>query len=950
ASSLQNAHWQFTTGTAANPWLYLTSSNGVSTTPQGTLLTGQSTSLPVFQETITGQVLSQQSHSYAYSGCDDGGGGTCNYGLIQNYTYVDDHGDTQWRASWTYNYAISGRLFMTQSVKSDNQFQVDFGGNASGVLNVVSNGSVIFANSIINPSGSLTINARASGTTSGSITQTTTSPILTGSLNAVAAGGIGTTAAPLNVTLTTTAGGTPGALSARAGSDGININLNSGATLGTVSSGSASSGFGDVSITASGDLLAGSNALVSGRNITLISSGGSVGTLATPLNISANATPLTAGGYQGGVVNVAAHGDIALTQNAASALFPGDLRIGLIASASGDVQLNVPRGQILDASGQTAAQALSPSQVSAIAQALRLTPLDGSNAAALSVITGFETTVNRDLADYTRLVGLGSVQNGVFVLNVASLDTYRALATAALGHAASDTETQTYANGLYQAFVADFTRAYGSGWQNNAAITAYTAYAALSASGTLINGTFTLNAESVASYRNAATAALGLVGRTATDAETRTYAASLYTTLKAQVTYSATPGVAFSLLNASGTLQNGTFVLTNTGLLSYASQALTATNYGAFRNLLSNGTLSSGTFALTSAGVTATAATVLSQDYTNFQNLTAYGTVQNGTLTLNAAGIAYFRQAASTTLNPNPTDAQVQTFANGLYQSYAQTINTAENAQYQNLLQSISQSASATYASLANEVLTAYCAGNNSCTTAFRAQFLADNNYVMNYAYLIGSTDSTKLRALVALGTVTNGVFALSAGNVAGYASQGLSAADLASYTNLLANGTITGGTLTLNAAGLALYAQSPLTTNFQTFQALSNGGGTQLGTYVFSNSGVQAFAQSGLSSAYQGYQTLVSNGALANGVFTLTANGITAYRSFAASALGIANPTDAQVQAYADQQYQNSVFASGNATYQQYSQTISTGAQSQLQTLLGIVRNFADNNWYNYG
>jgi len=211
---------------------------------------------------------------------------------------------------------------------------------------------------------------------------------------------------------------------------------------------------------------------------------------------------------------------------------------------------------------------------------------------------------------------------------------------------------RAYANSLYQSYKDTFSRAYGANWQTSAAITNYGAYQNLLANGQLINGTFTLSAQGIAAYRAAATAS---VGHAATDAEVQAYAASLYTTLKGQVTFAASSGVAFALLQSNGSLQNGTFVLTNTGILAYASNALSQTNYGTFRDLLSNGSLSSGTFTLTTAGVAAEAQSALMLDYQNFTNMLANGTVSGGVVTLNAAGLALFRQAASTAQNPNPS-------------------------------------------------------------------------------------------------------------------------------------------------------------------------------------------------------------------------------------------------------------------------------------------------------
>ncbi len=81
-----------------------------------------------------------------------------------------------------------------------------------------------------------------------------------------------------------------------------------------------------------------------------------LGSITDPIKISANATALSGGGFDGGVVNIVAKDDIAFTQVAANSNYSGDLRVGLIASNSGNVLINVPGGNIYDASGQTAAQ------------------------------------------------------------------------------------------------------------------------------------------------------------------------------------------------------------------------------------------------------------------------------------------------------------------------------------------------------------------------------------------------------------------------------------------------------------------------------------------------------------------------------------------------------------------------------------------------------------------
>ncbi|WP_342363801.1 leukotoxin LktA family filamentous adhesin [Terrarubrum flagellatum] len=87
-------------------------------------------------------------------------------------------------------------------------------------------------------------------------------------------------------------------------------------------------------------------------------------------------------------------------------------------------------------------------------------------------------------------------------------------------------------------------------------------------------------------------------------------------------------------------------------------------------------------------------------------------------------------------------------------------------------------------------------------------------------------------------------------------------------------------------------------------------------GDFVLSTTGVSAY-RTALGSAGTGqteaqlraaalteYQLLLQNGVVSNGTLTLTASGVAALRATAATALGVANPTDAQVRSYASSRY----------------------------------------------
>ena len=1408
--------WTFS-GNANTPWSYVgTDAQGhaiLSATPQGTVVKQYNsdgsvkTDGAVFQETITGAVTHYSQVNRGSTNCD---GTHCGPGYYENNPQVPS-GD------WNYDFVDRGTLTLTSSVKADNRFGINFGGNANGTVNITSNGNVIFSGSIVNPNGALAVNSSSQQqlfgvTTGGNISQTSTGSILTQSANFIASGGIGSAGAALNATMANL-DSAPGTLAAQAGVAGVYLNLASGATLGRVSSGNTTTGFGDVNITAVGDLVTGTGASVIGRNITLISTLGGVGSIANPLPISANASLQTDGSYNGGIVNVVARGDIGLTQTAASSAYSSDLRVGLIASAAGDVLLNVPYGTVLDASGQTASQTLTSAQVAAVSSALHLTALDGANDAALASVIAFGITVNRNLARYTGLLQHGTIQAGsaplsadglagyaigalnpteyatfqsltaagtatiaagVLTLTANGINQFRASAATALGHAnPTPAEIQTFANGqyqaltttiqsyanaqgtfvlagdaqsiamyapaaltganyttfqnltvtygsvtagvvtlttaglaqfraaagnpaddaavqayantlyqgfkttiqayaptLYQSFVTVFGQAYGSNWKTNPQVVNYAAnsaaFLALNNYGQVVNGVFTLTAgaitdsavayyaasagltsgqyaafqnltsavngavnngtltltstgvsffasaalgsasanyttfqaltasanatvsaagvltltpagifanaqaglgatpaytafqtltsganalfntsgqpltaagvtayaaaalgstsanytafqnltsstngylssagvltltpvgviaftvaaaaalgvtspsptqvqsyanaqyqsyvQNIQSYANngglaltttglttyassalgsasadytafqnltsngtlsstgvlkltpagvtfftaAAAAAFGVVtptegqvqgyanaqyqgyvqsiqnyakgqyqgyaqtiqtyaggqyqgyaqtiqtyagGQYQTYAQTiQAYAVAQYQPLQTATTFNATPGVAFSLLSASGSLQAGTFVLTNSGLLSYAKSALSSANYGVFSNLLSNGSLSGGTFQLSSSGVSSLAQAALTQDYQNFQALYANGSLVNGAWTLNAAGIAAFRQAAATSQNPHPTDTDVQAYANSLYQSYAANINGAANLQYQGYLTSISSAANTAFTNFVIELVGLYntrflqpmavadlIGANATYTSSQTLQFMQDSLWVLPAA------DRTAYQSLIALGTLQASGFVLAANNLATYAPTGLSTANFNAYTALLAAGTLSsGGVLTMSPAGLNTLAQAQLTPTYQSYVGLTGSGAVQNGSFIFSNAGVLSNAQAGVGAAYSSFQQLMANGSVTNGVFTLSpGGGLAAYTSVAAAALGIANPTPLQVQAYANQQYQNSLFSAANPTYQAYSQTIRSNAQAQYTSLASEV------------
>jgi hypothetical protein len=468
STSWNLGNWQFTNqfGASSNlPWVYLSTNYsylvgssggtgfevgayGLSQTPQGWLINNTSLENTAFKETITGGVTGTSGGPYygAFHGCGGNIGDGCHYGYTENTNPgPDNNGDPA--AVWHWNFITDGYLQMTVSVKADNLIGVNFSGSPVGSVTVTSNGAINIDGQITNPNGNTTITATNGGILTAPVIGLVTSDNLTLS----ASGGIGAAGQLFNATL-------GGDLSATGGSQGVYVNLNSGAVLGTVSAQTGSS-YGPVTIVATGDLLAASNtSLVAGSQITLSTTQGAIGSTGTPLNIN-NVGPVTTN-YDGsisGAVTASAENDIVLTQLA------GNFNVLSVASVAGNVVLTADAGNILDARGVTGAAALAPAQ-------LHLTAADGAAAAATAnSVTPFNNLVNAEYQAYYALLQNGTVSNGTFTLNSAAVPLYAALA------GTTGMTTQQYAQHLYATYTGDFATYIGADWASQSEFAGTTA-------------------------------------------------------------------------------------------------------------------------------------------------------------------------------------------------------------------------------------------------------------------------------------------------------------------------------------------------------------------------------------------------------------------------------------------------------------------------------------------
>ncbi|MGH3264547.1 MAG: hypothetical protein ACRDNS_21415, partial [Trebonia sp.] len=451
-------------------------------TPTGWLSLDNVSGDPAFTESISGSAAYDDGTvgAVGYLGCSDQSSTNVEYNNDCHYGFKENDctgGDGTQRACWDYWYPEYATLKLKMSVSADNPIGIDFSGSAAGSIVIDSDAPVELADQIINPNGSLTINA-VGAITAGAKGAITSSSV---SLSTGGVGGIGSIASPLPVTITSMQATptTPGSISALADADGIYLAVSGDASLGTVSAQDASGGgYGDIVIDSTGSLLAGATASanVTGANITLLVAG-DAGSQAAPLVLAAHQTPLPNGGEGNGIVNVVAGGQVGIEQTA------GDLMIGrtvcgaalcqtadqavqspdfgIVSTGDKSVYVDVTNGGIFDASGQTAVSALSDTQLQALWSRLGLvagTPADVNAAKTLQVQT-FAAQVKRFYDQYWRLILNGSVSaDGTqYALDPGSQALYEPAASAALGGAVpSAQQIDDYAQYLWTQTTAFF--------------------------------------------------------------------------------------------------------------------------------------------------------------------------------------------------------------------------------------------------------------------------------------------------------------------------------------------------------------------------------------------------------------------------------------------------------------------------------------------------------------
>jgi hypothetical protein len=475
-SNLTASAWKNDTGNTNNPWVFCTNSSCSGTDPFddpsgfaqpiGTLEFNDPSSFIFTQTITTPDNFADLNTNYAqddYHSCGTGapagigGGNVCNFGFQKTTSDADYNSNSDkghGYAEWVTAYPQDISLIMAMSLSASNPIGVSFAGANNGFISVLSDEPILVAGQVTNPNGTTYIESdptdfacgngcvspmfnRACGNAcagpGGPITVGPAGEVTSQDLTLIATGtgslgGLGTSQNPIPVTMTNT-----GTLYAEGNSQGAYLALQTGATF-TGLGASDSSGFGDVVVTALGAIgPANSSVTVVGDDITLYTTQGSIGSLASPWPIDANYTQASSGGTIGGVVNASAPGDIGLDQISGNLLL-GQLSPSLAASSrcvdssditdaptqglpqsgictsGGSVLLEVPNGSVLDASGQTASSVLSTTQVQGIESRLNL--LDSTNA----IEAGFNNEVDQNYDQYWLLLANGMAPGGVYTL------------------------------------------------------------------------------------------------------------------------------------------------------------------------------------------------------------------------------------------------------------------------------------------------------------------------------------------------------------------------------------------------------------------------------------------------------------------------------------------------------------------------------------------------------
>jgi hypothetical protein len=341
--------------------------------------------------------------------------------------------------NWNYDIVTGVHIAARASVKADNPINIKFtGNNTAGLVAIASNSNVVIGGTIQNAGGATSISATGATST---ITANANGVINTQSVNLAAGAGIGSLEAPLTVNLVQPFGSAASANQVRATTTSGDIGLSlTGvqATISNVAAGTASNP-GDVLLQGYGNLVgdtAASGAVVTGRNLTINSTNGAIGTSTSPLAIQAISSLDQSGALVGGIVNASGREGVSLRQ------VDGDLYIGHV-SSPGDVTL-VASGSILD--GRNIATTSRDAELAALWDKMQLQAASADNSAVIA----FQNSIVAQYGSFKTLLALNAATDGSFRLTAAGVTLLQAQANSAKGGSSPATADEVQAYSLQQ--------------------------------------------------------------------------------------------------------------------------------------------------------------------------------------------------------------------------------------------------------------------------------------------------------------------------------------------------------------------------------------------------------------------------------------------------------------------------------------------------------------------
>ena len=358
-----------------------------------------------------------------------------------------------WETLYRYRMPTRGNLTLNANVRADNPISIGFVSRDKGSVDVSVGNNLYLNGTINNKAGTTTLESRNGSIIQGNDRATLYAQDLvlkaSSNIGAVAGQAIDAALSDGGTLRATTKGGD------------IALDIHSDATL-NLQAGNGQSGYGNVSVIASGDIkgIAGDAVSIVGSNINLTSTTGSIGSVAPggALVIGAHETLGADNRLRGGNVVALALNDVSLKD------VDGDFWVGKVVAKNGDVRLEAAAGSLLDASLREDANALTDSQIADIRARLKL---DGGGVA--DTVSTYERQVESRYAEYWNLKSHGAFVGGVFVPDATAIEAFRARATVAAGAVQTDAQVLAYIASMAEEVSAQFAELYGSGWATQTA-------------------------------------------------------------------------------------------------------------------------------------------------------------------------------------------------------------------------------------------------------------------------------------------------------------------------------------------------------------------------------------------------------------------------------------------------------------------------------------------------